>query len=363
MISVAVLNTCGQAPVIVRRPAPVAAEGSLTIEVAAVPITPLDLLCASGQSYFGTPRTPYVPGVQGVGRLADGTLVWFATAAGMRPGDGSMASSVTVTAEDVVRLPTDAPLDPHLIAALGLSAVAAYAALHRAGGLAGNLASDLAGGRGPGLAGGSGGGLGGGSGDGSGGGLEGDSGGGEQVVVLGAGGVVGQAAVQLAKLGGARRVIAVARSQHSLGRAAELGADAIVPLLAGDTVDDLATRLRAAADGPVDLVVDPVFGVPAAAALRVLRPGGRLVNLGSAAGATAPIDSATLRGGSLQVIGYTNNALSAAERAAILTTIAGHAAAGRLTVDHEVTPFEDVTSAWERQATGQAKGRIVLVIP
>ncbi len=95
----------------------------------------------------------------------------------------------------------------------------------------------------------------------------------------------------------------------------------------------------------------------------MLRPGGRLVNLGSAAGATAPIDSATLRSGSLQVIGYTNNELTAAERTTTLLRIAEHAAAGRLTVDHETVPFDEVTSAWERQATGRANGRIVLVIP
>ncbi|WP_430789573.1 quinone oxidoreductase family protein [Actinoplanes sp. G11-F43] len=286
--------------------------------VTAVPITPLDLLCASGTSYFGTPSTPYVPGVQGVGTLPGGTPVWFATAAGMRPGDGAMASVVTVPPEDVVPLPGDVP--PVLIAALGLSAVAAHQALHSAGGLAA----------------------------------------GEQVIVLGAGGVVGQAAVQLARLAGARRVIAVTRAASS--RAASPGADAVVPLLPGDGVDELAERLRPVLDGPADLVLDPVFGVPAAAALRVLRPGGRLVNLGSSAAPTAPIDSATLRGGSLRVIGYTNNGLSVAERAAALTEIAGHAAAGRLTVDHEIVPFGDVADAWERQAAGHATGRIVLTL-
>src|SRR6185436_424224 len=105
-----------------------------------------------------------------------------------------------------------------------------------------------------------------------------------------------------------------ARSPRALARATELGADAAVPLLPGDTVDDLTTRLRTAVDGPADLVIDPVFGVPAAAALRVLRPGGRLVNLGSSAAATAPFDSATLRSGSLKILGYTNNGLSVGER-------------------------------------------------
>jgi NADPH:quinone reductase-like Zn-dependent oxidoreductase len=106
--------------------------------------------------------------------------------------------------------------------------------------------------------------------------------------------------------------------------------------------------LKSATDGPVDLVLDPLFGVPAAAALRTLRPGGRLVNLGSAAGETAPLDSATLRAGSLRILGYTNNELTPAQRSAALTLIAAHAAAGRLTVDHETVRLSDVTTAWHR---------------
>ncbi|MFC5927067.1 zinc-binding dehydrogenase, partial [Micromonospora vulcania] len=94
----------------------------------------------------------------------------------------------------------------------------------------------------------------------------------------------------------------------------------------------------------------------------VLRPGGRLVNLGSAAHASAPVESAVLRGGSLHVIGYTNNSLSTEQRAAALGVVAGHAAAGRLTVDHEVVPFTSVADAWVRQATGAASGRIVLAL-
>ncbi|MDY7084267.1 MAG: zinc-binding alcohol dehydrogenase family protein [Actinomycetota bacterium] len=317
MIPAAVLRVCGQPPSIEERLPPVPHAGELPIRVAAAPITPLDLLCASGTSYFGRPATPYVPGVQGVGHRDDGTPVWFATSAGMRPGDGSMAGEVAIPYVDVVPLPPEAPLT--LIAALGLSAVAAHAALTRTGRL-----TD-----------------------------------GEVVVVLGAGGVVGQAAIQLALLGGASRVVAVSRSVSALDRARELGAEETVQLLPTDDPSTLATRLRAVA-GLVDLVLDPVFGVPAAAALRVLRPHGRLVNLGSSAGATAPLDSATLRSGSLQILGYTNNALSVGERAESLGVVAAHATAGRLTVSHEVTPFAEVATAWSRQAAGTANGRTVL---
>ncbi|HEX5198499.1 zinc-binding alcohol dehydrogenase family protein [Paractinoplanes rhizophilus] len=319
MIPAAVLRICGRPPAVEKRPAPVPGAGEVPITVAAAPITPLDLLCASGTSYFGMPATPYVPGVQGVGYRDDGTPVWFATSAGMRPGDGSMAAAVSVPHVDVVPLPRGVPLP--LIAALGLSAVAAHSALTRTGGLT------------P----------------------------GETVVVLGAAGVVGQAAVQLARISGAGRVIAVSRSSEALERAVRHGAEEGVLLRPDDDPMSLADRLRAAS-GPADLVLDPVFGVSAAAALRVLRPGGRLVNLGSSASPTAPIDSATLRSGSLRVLGYTNNALSTAQRAESIGEIASLAAAGRLTVSHEVVPFGDVARGWERQAAGEADGRIVLVL-
>ena len=311
----AVLHTCGMPPVPGDRPVPVPADGEILLRVTAASITPLDVLCAGGRSYFGAPPTPYVPGVQGVGVRDDGTAVWFPTSAGMRPGDGSLAEYAAVRATDTVELPDAA--DHRLVAALGLSAVAAQLALTWRGELQA----------------------------------------GERVLVLGAGGVVGQAAIQLALLAGADSVVAAARSDAGRERAARAGAAVAVPLKESDDVAGLAARLQAAADGPVDLVLDPLFGIPAAAALRTLRPGGRLVNLGSAAGETAPVDSATLRAGSLRILGYTNNELTAAQRSAALTVIAAHAAAGRLTVDHETVRLSDVTAAWQRT------DRRVVVVP
>lgn len=156
--------------------------------------------------------------------------MWFATTAGMRPGNGSLAEWAVVRPADLVPLPPG--VDHRLIAALGLSAVAALMALTWRGGLR------------P----------------------------GEQVLILGAGGAVGQAAIQLARLNGARRVIAACRSTSARKRAELAGADEIVALGDGSDVAELAARLKAASEGPLDLVVDPLFGVPAAAALRALGP-------------------------------------------------------------------------------------------
>lgn len=304
---------CGQPPAVTEVPAPVAGSGEIVVDVVAAPITPLDLLCASGTSYFGVPATPYVPGVQGVGTVG-GRLVWFPTSAGMRPGDGSMASVVAVPEADLVALPDDA--DPVLVAALGLSAVAAHMALTWRGELAD----------------------------------------GEQVIVLGAGGVVGQVAVQLARAAGARRVVAAARSADGRLRAEAAGADAVVTLDTSD-VDELTARFESAVDGPVDLVLDPVFGAPAAAAAATLRAGGRLVNLGSAAGETSPITSSLLRGRSLRVLGYTNNELTREQRAAAI----GRIAAGGLTLPHDTVPPADAPGAWSRYAAGGADLRTVIV--
>jgi NADPH:quinone reductase len=326
-VRAAVVEAPGQVPQLRERALPDVGTDELLVAVRAAPITPLDLLCASGTSYFGTPETPYVPGVQGVGIVERGTVatpagtpVWFATSAGMRPGDGSMRARASVPEADVVSLPPDT--DPVLVAALGLSAVAAWMALTWRGGLAA----------------------------------------GEQVLVLGAGGVVGQAGVQLARAAGAGRVVAAARSAQARERALRLGADAVVELTAADTVDTLAERMRAASDGPVDLVLDPLFGVPAAAAMRTLRPHGRLVNLGSSAGETAPIESATLRSGSLRLLGYTNNELTPDVRREALIRVVAEAVAGRLTVAHERVPLADAAQAWTRQAEGRATGRIVLTL-
>ncbi|GAA4355974.1 quinone oxidoreductase family protein [Angustibacter luteus] len=311
------LHEAGHPPVVGHWDPPQPGQGEVLVDVLAAPITPLDLLCASGSSYFGVPRTPYVPGVQGVGTV-DGELVWFATSAGMAPGDGSMAEQTAVPRTATVRLPDGA--SPTVVAALGLSAVAAWMALRWRGELVA----------------------------------------GEQVVVLGAGGVVGQAAVQIAHHSGARRVVAVARSLQAQSRAAQAGADAVVALDTED-VATLAARIADACDGPADLVLDPLFGAPAAAAARTLGSGGRLVNLGSSAGETCPLESATLRSKSLRVLGYTNNALTHEQRREALTAVVDLALGGHLAVDHDVVPLHEATGAWQRQSEGTRHARAVLV--
>ena len=135
----AILRRHGAPPECGSHPAPRRGPGEALIRVTAAPINPLDLLCASGTSYFGAPALPYVPGTQGVGIVeeADGILggqrVWFSATAGMRPGDGSMAQWCVVP--ESAALPVTDGISDDLAAALGLSAIAAWMALTWRGGL------------------------------------------------------------------------------------------------------------------------------------------------------------------------------------------------------------------------------------
>jgi NADPH:quinone reductase-like Zn-dependent oxidoreductase len=291
------------------------APGQVAVRVTAAPIVPLDLLCASGTSYFGPPALPYVPGVSGVGVRADGVRVWFDTGAGMRPGDGSLAEAAVVDEAATVPLPAGVP--DVVAAALGLSAVAAWMALTwRA-----NVRP------------------------------------GERVLVLGAGGTVGQVAVQAAAALGAGAVVAASRRMAHRDLALVRGATATVDL---SDVDGLAERMRDAAGGPVDVVVDPVGGATSTAALLVLGEHGRLVHLGASGGPTATFSSAALRSGSHSILGFTNNALTAAQKAAALTAVLELAAAGRCSVTYETVGLDAVADAWTR-AGAAPDGRLVVL--
>jgi NADPH:quinone reductase-like Zn-dependent oxidoreductase len=321
-VRAAVLHGPGQAPEYREHPDPVQEAGATVVRMTAATIVPLDQLIASGTSYWGRPPVPYVPGDQGVGVversavLPEGARVFVETRAGRTARDGSLAERCAVPDDDVVPLPDGVP--ETLAAALGMSGVAAWMALTERARVQ------------P----------------------------GERVIVLGAGGTVGQLAVGLARLLGAGRVIGVCRSEAAEARAIAAGADEVV--LLSDDVDALAARLQQAVGGATDVVVDTIFGVAATAACRVLAPFGRLVNIGGLAGDTAEFSSAVLRSRSASVLGYTNALLTADQRRAALDAVFAHAAAGRLHLAHEVLPLAEAADAWRRQASGEAGVRLVL---
>jgi NADPH:quinone reductase len=122
---------------------------------------------------------------------------------------------------------------------------------------------------------------------------------GEELIVLGAGGGVGSAAVQLGALLGAT-VTAVASSPEKLEAARALGAGRLIDHRTGD----LRQALREALPGGADVVVDPVGGDLAEPALRALHFGGRFVTVGYASGSIPriPLNLVLLKG--CQILGF-----------------------------------------------------------
>jgi NADPH:quinone reductase-like Zn-dependent oxidoreductase len=174
---------------------------------------------------------------------------------------------------------------------------------------------------------------------------------GETVLVHGAGAGVGVAAIQVARLLGAR-VIATAGSPEKLARARELGADEGIDYRAQDFVAEVR---RLTERRGVDVVFEHVGGDTFAASLRALRNGGRLVTCGATAGATPQIDLRHVFFRQLEILGSTMGPKGD------LFTIAGHVAAGRLRpVVHAVLPLAEAAEAHRLLEARAVFGKLVL---
>lgn len=182
---------------------------------------------------------------------------------------------------------------------------------------------------------------------------------GDELVVLGAGGGVGLATVQLGALLGAS-VTAVASTPEKLDVAASYGAVHTIDHRSGGLRD----ALRAALPGGADVVVDPVGGDLAEPALRSLRWGGRFVTVGYASGVIPriPLNLVLIKG--VQILGFeflgfaTNSADEVRRNEAELMD---HFAAGRVVPHIGATfPLDDVAGALRLVADGRAIGKVLI---
>ena len=271
------------------------------VEVLAAGLNPIDLRIASGQLDAVKPPLPYVVGSEGVGTF-DGQRVYFGRT--VRPY-GSLAERVAVEPAEMTGVPDG--IEPAHAVCFGIAGLAAWLALEKA-----QIQP------------------------------------GETVLVLGASGMVGMIGVQVARLLGAGRVVAAARGGARLERARALGADATASLEVSGAA--LLAGMREAADGDVDVVLDPLWGPPAAAALETLGFRGRLVQLGQSAGALATFPSVPVRFKELSILGHTNFAAPPEQRRVALERMFAHVAAGELVADFEELPLDAVGDAWRRQA-------------
>jgi NADPH:quinone reductase-like Zn-dependent oxidoreductase len=292
-------------------PVPVPADSAqLLVDVVASGLHRRVRSQADGSHYTSTGQLPLVPGVDGVARLPDGTLRYFAL------GDttaGAMAEQTVIDLRQSFELP--AGTDPVQVAAAMNPAMSSWVALRRRI----------------------------------------DFRAGQSVLILGATGSSGQLAVQVAKQLGAERVIAAGRNPRRLARLSDLGADDVVSL------GDSAALAAAAAD--VDVVIDYLWGpatTEAMIAIATHRGDDRRplawIEIGAIAGPTAEIPSAALRALPLQIVGSGQGSVPTRDILAELPAIAEAITGGALRVDARAVPLTDVASAWQ---DGEGAERIV----
>lgn len=179
---------------------------------------------------------------------------------------------------------------------------------------------------------------------------------GEWLLVLGAAGGSGAAAVQLGRALGAR-VIAVASGADRLAACARLGAEVLVDR----TTESVGEAVLAATGGRgADVVYDPVGGEPAAAAVRALAPGGRLLAVGFASGEWARADTASLVRRNCSLVGVYAGGFTRAESEADHESLLQLAADGVLVGATTRIPFDRLPDAVSAVDDGSAVGKQVM---
>jgi NADPH:quinone reductase-like Zn-dependent oxidoreductase len=284
---------------------PVAKEGFEVVQVTASALSNLVKAVSNGSHYSSVASFPFVPGVDGTGRLADGTRVYFFSP--KRPF-GAMGERSLARKELCVPLPAD--LADADAAALANPVMSSWAALTRRAHFV------------P----------------------------GEAVLINGATGTSGKLAVKVARQLGASKVVATGRNQKVLQ---SLGADQIVSLSLPP--GELAKTLRAAIhDHGVSVVLDYLYGPPAEAILTAIGgPGAkhsdkriRFVNIGSMAGHTLSLSAAAVRSTALEIMGSGVGSVSDVELVRSIGEAFAVAKAGGFSVETERVKMSDGERAW-----------------
>ncbi|MDE2081272.1 MAG: NADPH:quinone oxidoreductase family protein [Burkholderiales bacterium] len=301
-------------------PAPGAGEVRIAIEAASLNFP--DLLIVEGK-YQSKPALPFVPGSEFAGRIeAVGPGVTH-----LKPGDAvaAMGSTGGFATHAVVDARTVMPLPPGFAIADGAAFAFTYGTSHHALMDRGQLKA------------------------------------GETVLVLGAAGGVGTAALQIAKAAGAR-VIAGASSDEKCALCRELGADATLNY----TTQNVRETLKALTGGKgPDIVYDPVGGELAEPVFRSIAWRGRYLVVGFAGGGipALPWNLALLKGASVVGVFWGDFVRREPQAyAAGLAQLAQWYAQGRVkpVIDSRM-PMSEIRAAYARMGSRQVRGKLLLI--
>jgi NADPH:quinone reductase-like Zn-dependent oxidoreductase len=293
---------------------PVAAEGERLVNVTAAGLHPIVKTLAKGTHYGSSGELPFIAGVDGVGKLDDGTRVFFGIS---RSPFGTF--SERALAASWMCLPLPDGIDDVTVAGIANPAMSSWAALTA-------RAKFVAG---------------------------------ESVLILGATGVAGQLAIQVAKRLGARRIIAAGRNPQTLEKLRALGADAVISL--DQDQASLVSAFRSGlAESGVDVVLDYLWGQPAERVLEAISQKGlrkaaariRFIQIGESAGNAITLPAATLRSSGLELLGSGFGSASLDQIRQALVEFFQVAATQPFEFHTKAAPLCDVEALWNTAEEG-----------
>jgi NADPH:quinone reductase-like Zn-dependent oxidoreductase len=296
-------------------PPPEPGPGEVLVRVKAAGLNPADLKNISG--HFHRTTLPRIPGRDCAGVVVAGIRrgeeVWFSAPGFGITRDGVQAEYVAVPEAALSRKP--ASLTMEQAAAIGVPFITAWAAIIGAA----NLQAD------------------------------------ETVLIVGAAGAVGQAAVQIANWKGA----------HVLGAARGSRPVPSVAVVIDTTAENLSQRVLAITGGKgADAVFDTVGGPLFEPGLRSLRHGGRQIAITSTGDPRVTFNLVDFYHNELQLIGLDSNALTARDVGDIAEKLRPGFESGILTPqDTEPVPFEKAVDAYQALAAGVDSKKYVLILP
>ncbi|HEY0263416.1 MAG TPA: zinc-binding alcohol dehydrogenase family protein [Granulicella sp.] len=310
----AVVRSFDKPPVYDRFDDPLPAEGEQLVHVSAAALHQIVRSLANGTHYGSSGQLPIVAGVDGTGRLADGTRVYFGA---VRAPFGTMAELAPASSRMMVPLPDG--LDETHAAAMANPAMSSWVALEA-------RAKFVPG---------------------------------ESVLVLGANGVSGRLSLQIAKRLGAGHVAAAARNPD-VELLKSLGADSVIDL--GLPQEQLVAALKNhLAETGADIVLDYLWGQPAERVLEAIAQRGlghaapriRYVQIGSIAGQQIPLHAATLRSSGLELLGSGFGSASLPEILRAIGNFFEAAVQQPFQMEMKVASLRDVESLWNTPGEGR----------
>jgi NADPH:quinone reductase-like Zn-dependent oxidoreductase len=300
-----VVEDSGKSPIYADFAAPLPAPDEHRITVTAAALSQVVKSRASGAHYSSPGQFPFIVGIDGVGRLDDGTRVYFVLP---RAPYGSMAEKTVVPTTQCLPLPDG--LDDVTAAAIANPGMSSWAAFKERAHLKA----------------------------------------GETVLVNGATGAAGRLAVQIAKHLGASKVIATGRNAATLRSVAALGADVTIPLVENEEVLEASFKEQFAAG--VDVVVDYLWGESAERLLIAAAKGGaegvpiRFVQIGAVSGSNITLPSAVLRSSAIELMG---SGINSVPRQRLVEAIGGVLRAAKTSgfqIATKTVPLSGVEHAW-----------------